>query len=99
MTRTFQPSCRREAYRFMDSFCNHCTRERWPCAILHRAMTLDSTDPDYPAEWIVDEEAGPVCTAYTTPGASHPAVFRASELLRGAAAVASGAHEDAEVAL
>lgn len=54
----------------MHHFCNRCMNEhpdpdKEPkCEIITRSMGFDIDDPEYPTEWIYDEDGDPTCTAF-----------------------------------
>ena len=70
MTQPFRPSNGDHGEWFMGQFCFQCKRdddehEDYPCEILGRVLGLDIDDPDYPTEWIKDEDgSNPRCTAF-----------------------------------
>jgi hypothetical protein len=57
---------------FMDSFCEHCQHDNMVegehqrhCTIIPATMMLYIGDPEYPAEWIQDDDgSNPRCTKY-----------------------------------
>lgn len=68
MTRSYRPSNGTEGEIFMAHFCDQCVRMRddgrLPCAILGLVLGLPQGHPDYPAEWVVDENGNASCTAF-----------------------------------
>jgi hypothetical protein len=70
----YRPSNGDEGCWFQQKFCDRCEREREyrekersPCSILGLTMALDIDDPDYPKQWVEDEN-GPRCTAFRPEG-------------------------------
>jgi hypothetical protein len=79
MTRPYQPSNGSEGEGFHAAFCDHCARDAafretnyegdpaLGCQILADSFAYRVTDPEYPKEWIQDDDGGnPRCTAFTT---------------------------------
>lgn len=74
MTRSYRPSNGTEGELFMEEFCYRCKRdERFQqtqaaedgCSIVALSLVLDITDPDYPKEWIQDDDGRNCrCTAF-----------------------------------
>lgn len=65
MTRVFKPADEREARDFLTSHCNRCVRSlASSCEILEAVTVNDATDPDYPSQWVLDDEGRPTCTAF-----------------------------------
>lgn len=66
MSKPYRPSNGSEGEGFMEAFCFRCARdgEDSPCFILGRALGHNIGDPDYPPEWVQDEQ-GSRCTAFT----------------------------------
>jgi hypothetical protein len=72
MTRPYRPSNGTEGECFMDAFCfngcKHETEER-PCKILGATMAYDITHPNYPKEWVCEDDLSrPRCTAFQLDG-------------------------------
>lgn len=74
MSEPYRPSNGSEGMDFDDRWCSHCTRDAAfredpdgadGCPIYAKTFALDISHPDYPKEWIEDEN-GPRCTAFTT---------------------------------
>lgn len=72
---SFYPSNGTEGMIFIDAFCEQCIHERWlhrqdqdrdedKCDILSRTMIYKPGDPEYPEEWIYNDEGWPVCTKW-----------------------------------
>lgn len=65
---------------FVDIWCGSCAYETWDpdsdegekCDVLNRALLLDVGDPEYPSEWVYDDEKGPMCTKWTDPDELDP---------------------------
>lgn len=68
MSELYRPSNGSEGMDFMARFCDRCTKDRDydnPCEILGRTLGLMTQDPNYPREWIQDDDgANPRCTAF-----------------------------------
>lgn len=66
MSEPYRPSNGDAGDAFIAKFCEKCARdgEDNPCFILGRALGHNIDDPDYPPEWVQDEQ-GPRCTAFT----------------------------------
>ena len=63
----YRPSNGTEGEIFQEHFCYRCTKdsEASPCDILGRSFWNDLGDPDYPTEWIEnDDGSNPRCTAF-----------------------------------
>jgi hypothetical protein len=67
----YQPANGMEGADFMAEFCDRCTKDTAfrdgtgdSCPIAANTMVYRVTDPNYPPEWIEDEQ-GPRCTAFT----------------------------------
>jgi len=78
MTEPYRPSSGTEGMDFEAEFCDRCQKEKafWEasygldspdpapiCPIHARALMYLPDDPEFPAEWIEDEN-GPRCTAF-----------------------------------
>jgi hypothetical protein len=65
MTEPYRPSNGTEGEVFMDHFCRHCERDaactddhlELGCPIIADAFCFDIDDPNYPKEWVRDEDA------------------------------------------
>ena len=76
MTHPHRPSNGTEGEMFMESFCYRCKRDAKfqrtqdgedGCPIILATMTYDTTDAEYPKEWISDDPVGlvnPRCAAF-----------------------------------
>jgi hypothetical protein len=68
MSKSYRPANGVEGDLFMIDFCEHCAKdsEDSPCPILARTFAFDIDDPEYPKEWIVDDDGlnNPRCTAF-----------------------------------
>ena len=69
----YRPSNGTEGEGFIDEYCMHCLHEKYShtyneddkkCEILTNTMIYDINEPEYPEEWIYDENGNPCCTAY-----------------------------------
>lgn len=65
MQNPYRPANGTEGDEFISQWCDRCVRGKTgdPCAILGDTLFLDADDPDYPREWIEDDD-GPRCTAF-----------------------------------
>lgn len=86
MTELYRPSSGTEGEWFIGQWCGNCERDKCQngskpmdectqddfCQIIGKTMWLDVDDPDYPKEWIEDEEDGPRCTAFIEKGKDIP---------------------------
>jgi hypothetical protein len=86
VTRPYRPSNGTEGRYFMAQFCERCQRDaRFQetqdgedgCPIALAAMIYERADPEYPKEWIVDDNDPTGATARCT--AFEPIVARARE--------------------
>lgn len=69
MTEKYCPSNGTDGDIFMSAWCfNGCTKhsEDNPCEIMGRSFCYGIDDPNYPEEWIYDEDGKPTCTAFST---------------------------------
>lgn len=70
MSRPYRPSNGAEGEMFMTRYCERCKKdsEEHPCDILGRSFSYHICDPEYPTEWIYDDDASPIdlgrCTAF-----------------------------------
>ena len=75
MSRKYQPSNGTEGMMFTEEFCEQCIHERWchfpeedkdedKCEIWSNTMIYDVKDPEYPKEWVYDDDDTPTCTAW-----------------------------------
>ena len=69
MSKSYRPSNGSEGESFMAVFCNRCKKDadyENPCEILGRSFWHQTGDPEYPAEWIMDDDglSNPRCTAF-----------------------------------
>ena len=89
----YQPSNGTEGDYFEAEFCCRCQREAkfWrtqaaedACDIHCRAIWSTPGDPDYPAEWIEDDDgSNPRCTAFILEGARPIRVCKGQMLIDG----------------
>lgn len=64
MTKKYRPSNGSEGEGFMEHWCIRCWLDRnEDCPILANALCYGIDDPEYPAEWVQDEN-GARCTAF-----------------------------------
>ena len=77
MSTPYRPSNGTEGDMFMSKFCDKCAKcnmhddDKDPCKILGASMMYNISDPEYPKEWIEDEN-GPKCTAFIPEGQDIP---------------------------
>jgi len=72
MAHSYRPSNGTEGMYFMAQFCDHCTKcpmdpdADGQCDILGRSFAYQVDEPEYPKEWIVDDDglSNPRCTAF-----------------------------------
>jgi hypothetical protein len=72
VTKPYRPSNGDEGCWFQGRFCDECEHDRqWrekeknPCEIMGNALAFDIGDPNYPPEWIADDDgSNPRCTAF-----------------------------------
>lgn len=66
----YRPSNGTEGCSFIETYCMNCIHENPDpekdpkCDIQTLTMCLDLNDPEYPKEWIYDENNKPCCTAF-----------------------------------
>src|SRR3990167_10118962 len=63
----YRPSCGTEGMNFMEVFCCKCAKDDgqgYGCNIAGRTFKYEINDPQYPSEWIYDENKKPTCTAF-----------------------------------
>lgn len=60
------PSNGTEMECFTFQWCDKCVRDQGAanCGILTRAILHRFDDPEFPTEWIYDDEGEPCCTAF-----------------------------------
>ena len=70
LSRAYRPANGMEGAVFMAHFCDRCERDRAyrdgtgdSCPIAAATMAFSATDPEYPREWVEDEQ-GARCTAF-----------------------------------
>jgi len=64
--RPYRPSNSSEGDIFYNAWCMNCRHEdhdRHPCEIFSATLVLDAGHPNYPKEWVEDEN-GPRCTKF-----------------------------------
>lgn len=59
----FRPSNGTVGEAFMDDWCGTCAGYR-NCTIRQKAMLYQIDEPEYPDEWIYDEDGEACCTAH-----------------------------------
>lgn len=68
--RKYRPSNGTEGMAFEESYCMQCfhcdpnPEGKKQCKILLAVMCYDTKDPEYPKEWIYDENNKPTCTKF-----------------------------------
>lgn len=69
-TEKYRPSNGTEGMMFTEHFCDRCINQhpdpdnKKQCMILCRSMCYSVDEPEYPEEWIYDENDRPTCTAW-----------------------------------
>lgn len=77
MVDLYRPANGTEGADFQEAFCCHCSRDAafrdsnyedpsLGCKILADTFVYDVDDPNYPKQWIYDNDGSPCCTAFTT---------------------------------
>jgi hypothetical protein len=70
MAKKYQPSNGTEGAYFINEYCMrciHCDPDPYgpkQCDILLRTMVYNVNDPEYPEEWVYNENDQPKCTAW-----------------------------------
>lgn len=71
--RPYRPSNGTEGMGFVECYCSNCIHEKFmhtnnhndkKCDIFSRTLMHSIDEPEYPKEWIYDEEGKPTCTSY-----------------------------------
>jgi hypothetical protein len=84
---SFQPSSGTIGHAFIAGWCGNCARDKalregvepeecddnQRCDIVDRTMLYKVDDPEYPSEWIYDQDGHPCCTAFVPAGDPVPA--------------------------
>lgn len=84
---SYQPSSGTAGESFIASWCGNCARDKAlregvdidecddneRCEIVGRTMAYHVDEPEYPSEWIYDQDGHPCCTAFTPAGDPVPA--------------------------
>lgn len=72
---SYQPSSGTVGASFIAGWCGECARDNIDeldyndrCDIVGRTMAFNVSDPEYPAEWIYDQDGRPCCTAFIPVG-------------------------------
>lgn len=66
----YQPSNGTEGMDFVETYCMNCihcdpdSNGKKQCQILCRTMVYNISDPQYPKEWIYNEDNEPICTSW-----------------------------------
>ena len=67
----YRPSNGTEGDMFMERFCFNCVHDGYTeetpeagCELIIRSMAYKTSDPDYPKEWVFDENGVPKCTRF-----------------------------------
>lgn len=65
----YRPANGTEGRDFMNQFCFRCLQDTFDedgnsCPILLATLVNNVDEPDYPEEWVHDEEGIPMCTAF-----------------------------------
>jgi hypothetical protein len=64
----YRPSNGSEGDWFINKYCMNCTNQKptgnYTCKILCDTLCYNTSEPEYPAEWIYDERNEPKCTAF-----------------------------------
>lgn len=71
----YRPSNGTDGEIFESDHCDKCARleaDGVDCPILGRAYAYSISHPDYPAEWVRDNEGFPTCTAFWPEGKPEP---------------------------
>jgi hypothetical protein len=77
MTTLYRPSTGTEGEAFMEHFCFRCARDAAfqasgsgedSCPIVAATFRLEVDDPDYPREWVREDDGSCRCTAFTLEG-------------------------------
>ena len=68
--RLYQPSNGTEGMMFTETYCMNCLHcnpdphGKKQCEILLATMLFSTNDPEYPKEWVYDENDDPCCTKW-----------------------------------
>jgi hypothetical protein len=66
----YRPSSGSEGIWFCGMFCDQCINQhpdpnnKKQCMILCRTLCHSINEPEYPTEWVYDENNNPTCTAF-----------------------------------
>jgi hypothetical protein len=70
MSQPYRPSNGTEGEMFQEHYCAKCIHDDYErgkiCHILARTMPYNIGDPEYPTEWIIDDDAEPIDLGYCT---------------------------------
>jgi hypothetical protein len=64
---SYQPSNGTEGEYFMEDFCYQCLHDQDPdkgCVLIMLSIFRKPGDPDYPKEWIYNQDGEPTCTKF-----------------------------------
>lgn len=70
MSKKYRPSNGSEGDHFISTFCMNCIHEnpnpelKPNCEILTFTMCYDVNEPEYPEEWIYNDQGKPVCSSF-----------------------------------
>ena len=67
MTRKYRPSNGTEGEWFMEEWCGRC-QIKGICKIWPQTFLYHITDPEYPSQWIYDENGAPICVSFRDAG-------------------------------
>lgn len=81
MTKLYRPSNGSEGMYFTSEFCDRCMfddgvsqyGEEKACTLLLNSLMYGVNDPEYPREWIVDEDGHGICTKFILDGSKEAA--------------------------
>lgn len=69
--KSYRPSNGTEGMSFIERQCGDCVHDKEQretgengCSIIAAAMAFDIEDAEYPKEWVIDKDYGPMCTNY-----------------------------------
>lgn len=76
MKKLYQPSNGTEGMIFTSYYCDRCTfddgvsqyGDEKACTLLLNSMMYGTDDPEYPQEWIEDEDGNGTCTKFILEG-------------------------------
>jgi hypothetical protein len=63
----YRPGNGSEGSVFEARYCDRCVHDQFnDCEIHTAALCFGEDDPDYPREWVYDEDGTPTCTKFAT---------------------------------